>query len=69
MYDVVFRTYHNHCTDSPVVTSFGKDSSVGATVGSSFVAADGDGQGILRPRTTYLIFQKVYCWIYGGDFV
>ena len=43
---MVFRTSHNHCKESPVVTSFRKDSSVGATVGSSFGVTSGDGKVI-----------------------
>ena len=59
----------NHCTESPVVKSFIKDSSVSAAVGSSFGVIDGGGKGILRFRPTYLTSQKVHCWIYVGGFV
>ena len=66
-YDAVFITSHNHCIESPVVSSFSNYYSVGAAVGSSFVVADGGGKGIVVYSTTYLPSQKFYCWIYGGD--
>ena len=65
----MFRTSRKHCTESPVVTSFSKDYSVGAAVGYSFVVEDDDSKGIVCTRTTYLTSQKLYFWIHGGDFV
>ena len=56
----VFRTYHNHCTESPVALSFSKDSSVVAAVGSSFDVSTGYGKGIVGPRPTQLTSQKLY---------
>ena len=58
-YDAVFITSHNHCIESPVVSSFSNYYSVGAAVGSSFVVAAGDGKIILIPRTIYLTSQKI----------
>ena len=52
-----------------MVTSFGNYSSLGATVGSSFVLSNVYGICIVFPGTTYLTSQKVYCWIHGGDFL
>ena len=37
--------------------------------GSSFGVADGDSKCGVGPRTTHVYFQKVDCWIDGGDFV
>ena len=37
--------------------------------GSSFVLGDGDGKYGMVPRTTHIYFQKVDCWLDGGDFL
>ena len=57
-YDVGFRTSQNHCKESPVVTSFSKDSSVGVTDCFSFGVADAYGKVIVGPRTAYMTSQN-----------
>ena len=66
---MVFRTSHNHFSDSPMISLFSNYSSVGAAVGYSFGVAAGYGKGIVGPRTTYMTYQKVFSWIYAGCFV
>ena len=47
----------------------GKEYSVGALCDFSFYVGDGDGKGVMGPRTTNINSQKFDCWNDGGNFV
>ena len=45
------------------------DYSFGVSGDGLFVVNAGDGRGGVVTRTANLYYQKVYCWLDGGDFV
>ena len=42
---------------------------VGSSNGYLFDVADGDGKGVVGPRTTQIAYPKVYYWIDGDGFL
>ena len=52
-----------------MVSSSSKDYPVVVLGVYSFGLGDGDGEGGVDTRTTHLNYQKVDCWIDGGNFL
>ena len=52
-----------------MTSSWNRYYSINDMGGSSFEAEYGNGKGGVGRRTAHIYYQKLYCWLDGGDFV